>query len=183
MSLTHSGRYHYIQTHHIFPKAITKDYEPSEVNEIANFAFISGGHNRSLSAKPPDAYLPAIVESRGPEALTAQGIPLDRDLWKLENFRAFLEYRRAELARMVNDFLDRVVNEGYRGTTDIGALITQGEGPDIEFKETARFDVRGRPRQGYGSGCRQDGRRLLERARRYARDRCGRRGYTRWSEA
>ena len=53
LSLTHSGKYHYIQTHHIFPKALTQDYESSEVNEIANLAFISGGQNRAIGSKSP----------------------------------------------------------------------------------------------------------------------------------
>lgn len=82
------------------------------------------------------------MERRGSEALTAQGIPLDPNLWKLDNFRQFLEYRRAELARMVNDFLDGVVREGGKGASDVAALVAQGEGPDVEFKETARFNVR-----------------------------------------
>lgn len=124
ISLTHSGKYHHIQTHHIFPKAITKDFDASEVNEIANLAFISGGNNRSLSAKPPNVYLPEILRNRGSEALTAQGIPLDPELWRLENFQLFLQYRRAELARMVNDFLDGIVQR----EADTAGLSTEGKG-------------------------------------------------------
>jgi hypothetical protein len=142
LSLTHSGKYHYIQAHHVFPKALMQDYESSEVNEIANLAFISGGQNRAISSKSPDAYLPEIVDRRGIEALQAQGIPVDPNMWKVENFRAFLEYRRAELARMVNMFLDGVVNEGSRAMIDIADLISEGEGPSLEFKETARLNVR-----------------------------------------
>ena len=142
ISLTHSGKYHYIQTHHIFPKAITKQFDPAEVNEIANLAFISGGNNRSISSKAPDVYLPDIVQARGSEALTAQGIPLDPDLWQLENFRAFLEYRRAELARMVNEFLDGVIERGSQSVTDVAGLVAEGEGPTVEFKQTARFNIR-----------------------------------------
>jgi len=142
ISLTHSGKYHYIQVHHIFPKAITKDFDTSDVNEIANLAFISGGNNRAISSKSPEVYLPDIVKSRGPEALTAQGISLDPELWKLENFHKFLEYRRAELARMVNDFLDRIVEGGGRGMNDIADLVTEGESSAVEFKETARFNTR-----------------------------------------
>lgn len=80
LSLSHSGKYHRIQTHHVFPQGITKDLDPTKVNEIANFAFIGGGNNRSISAKPPEVYLPDIVKSRGPEALTSQGVPLDPEL-------------------------------------------------------------------------------------------------------
>jgi hypothetical protein len=141
ISLAHSGKSHSIQTHHIFPKAITKDYDVINVNEIANLAFVSGGHNRSISSKAPSAYLPEIVRTRGPEALTAQGVPIDTALWQLENFQAFLEYRRAELAQMVNDFLNEVVREGGRHS-DIPGLVSEGEGPTVEFKQTARFNLR-----------------------------------------
>ena len=65
LSLLHSGKYHYIQTHHIFPKALMEGHEPAEVNEIANLAFIGGGHNRAISAKSPEVYLPGVVSSRG----------------------------------------------------------------------------------------------------------------------
>ncbi len=122
ISLTNSGRSHYVQTHHIFPKAITKDLDASNVNEIANLAFISGSQNRSLSSKSPDVYLPDIVRTRGLGALTAQGIPTDPELWRLENFQAFLEYRRAELAQMVNNFLDGVVQEGSRRASKAAAF-------------------------------------------------------------
>jgi len=142
ISLTHSGRSHSIQTHHIFSKVIARGYEASYVNEIANLAFISGGQNRSISSKPPDVYLPEIVRARGHEALIAQGIPVDPELWRLENFQDFLEHRRSELARMVNDFLDGVVQEGGRRASDIADLVSGGEGSTVEFKQTARFNLR-----------------------------------------
>ena len=142
ISLTHSGKYHYIQTHHIFPKAVTADYEANNVNEIANLAFVSGSQNRSISSKPPNVYLPDVVKTRGLEALTAQGIPIDTELWKVDNFPTFLEYRRAELAKIVNDFLDGVVQEGGRRASDIADLVSDGEGPTLEFKQRVRSDQR-----------------------------------------
>jgi len=142
ISLTNSGRSHYIQTHHIFPKAITKEFDASNVNEIANLAFISGSQNRSLSSKAPDIYLPDIVRTRGLGALTAQGIPTDPELWRLENFEGFLEYRRAELAQIVNSFLDGVVQEGSRRASDISDIVSTGEGPTLEFKAAVRFNIR-----------------------------------------
>lgn len=141
ISLTHSGKYHFIQSHHVFPKAITKDVDASLVNEIANLVFIGGGSNRAFSAKPPDVYLPDVLASRGQEALSAQGVPLDPELWKLENFERFLEYRRAELARMVNEFLDGIIERGGVGISDLADMIAAGEGPDLEFKETARYNT------------------------------------------
>jgi hypothetical protein len=144
ISLTHSGQYHYIQTHHIFPQSVLRQagFDNAEINEIANLAFISGGPNRSLGNKTPDVYLPPIVEKRGSQALEAQCIPENPELWKIEHFRQFLEARRKLLAEAVNRFLDAVISEGSSGASDVVTLIAAGEGDVLELKETARFNVR-----------------------------------------
>ena len=58
LSLTHQGRSHFIEAHHIFSKALLKKdgYETAEINEIANMAFVSGETNRRLSSKPAEQY-------------------------------------------------------------------------------------------------------------------------------
>lgn len=109
LSLTHQGKYHYIQYHHIFPKALIKQkYERKEINEIANMAFVSGRFNREISDAKPEKYIPKIVESRGEEALTTHAIPLDRDLYLIENYRPFLEARRKMLTEELNSFLAKI---------------------------------------------------------------------------
>jgi hypothetical protein len=107
LSLTHQGRLHFIQFHHIFPKAIlrTGGYEKAEINEIANMAFITGQTNRRLSAKPPSEYLPKIVASRSEAALVGQAVTLDPELHRVENYRRFLEVRREQLAHLMNEHL------------------------------------------------------------------------------
>lgn len=140
LSLSHSGPNHRIQVHHIFPRGAMRDVDQTLVNEIANLAFLSGAKNRSLSAHTPDQYLPDVLERRGPEALTAQGLPLDPSLWRKQSFPAFLDYRRAELADLVNRFLDQVATAGA-ATVGVGSLIEGGEGPAVEFKETARYNI------------------------------------------
>ncbi len=108
LSLMHQGKYHYIQYHHIFPKALIKQkYERQEINEIANMAFVSGRFNREISDTKPEKYLPKIIESRGEEALTSQAIPLDDNLYAIENYRSFLETRRKILVDEVNSFLEK----------------------------------------------------------------------------
>jgi hypothetical protein len=104
LSLVHQGKLHYIEYHHIFPKAVlaANGYEKAEINEIANFAFISGRANRSILAKEPKVYLPGIVENRGLEALEAQLIPTDEALWDVRNYRKFLTWRRGRLAEEAN---------------------------------------------------------------------------------
>jgi hypothetical protein len=107
LSLTHQGKMHYIEYHHIFPKSLLakRDYEKAEINEIANFAFISGRANRAITNKEPKKYLPEVIKTRGEEALTGQLIPTDPALWELDAYPAFLEWRRLRLAAELNQLL------------------------------------------------------------------------------
>ena len=108
ISLAHQGRLHYIQFHHIFPKAILRDrYEKSAINEIANLAFISGDTNRRLGAKEPLDYFPGIIEKHGEQALHSQGIPMHPAYREVERFPAFLDARRTNLAGMMNSHLEQ----------------------------------------------------------------------------
>lgn len=141
LSLTHQGRFHFIQHHHIFPKAQLKgQYESAETNEIANMAFVTGGTNRNISSKLPEAYLPIILKEQGPRALDVHCIPLDPELWKMENYRLFLDYRRAALARAINEFIAR--DAGDSDQVDVESLIEEGEAEGVEFKSSARWDYR-----------------------------------------
>jgi hypothetical protein len=112
LSLTHQGRFHYIQYHHIFPKSLLKEaHEAREINEIANMAFITGKTNRKISNKPPEEYLPDIISERGEDALVKQGVPLDPEFLRIDNYTRFLEARRKILADMVNEFINGPLRE------------------------------------------------------------------------
>ncbi len=112
ISLTHQGKLHFIEYHHIFPKSLLKkaDYEGSEINEIANMAFISGDTNRRISNKEPSEYLPQVIAEHGEAALASQCIPLDPALYRIENYRKFLEYRREALSKAINAHLEKAKN-------------------------------------------------------------------------
>lgn len=142
LSLTHQGRFHFIQHHHIFPKALLKntEYTKGEVNEIANMAFVTGGTNRGISSRPPEKYLAEILAEQGGQALESHCIPLDPELWKLEAYAQFLEYRRAALAKAINDFIAK--EESGAVILDVEALIALEEGESLEFKSSARWDYR-----------------------------------------
>ena len=114
LSLTHQGNYHYIEYHHIFPKSILQksDYEKSEINEIANMAFISGRVNRNISNRRPVDYFPIVVKDRGEKALSSQAITLNKNLWEIERYRDFLEDRRQTLASAVNRFIEAAFKNG-----------------------------------------------------------------------
>ena len=109
ISLTHSGRWHYVQFHHIFPKSLLRGkHDPKAINEIANMAFISGKTNRKISNRAPVDYLPVVIKDRGQEALLTQFVPLDPALHQLDHFDEFLQIRRQLLADRVNEFLNSV---------------------------------------------------------------------------
>lgn len=101
------GKSHKIEFHHIFPKKLLQDagYDKSEINEIANMAFLGGKTNRRISASKPEEYLEKIVAENGEEFLISQFVPLDRNLWKIENYKLFLEARRELLINRINVFL------------------------------------------------------------------------------
>ncbi len=142
LSLTHQGRYHFVEHHHIFPKALLKKagYPAAEINEIGNMAFVTGSTNRKLAARPPDVYLPEVLRDQQEEALRAHCIPTDPSLWSLEAFPKFLEYRRAAIAEAINRFIANA--EDLSTKVDIESLITAGESETLEFKSSARWDLK-----------------------------------------
>jgi len=105
----HKGRKHKIQFHHIFPKALLKNsYERQEINEIANIAFIGGGTNLRISKQEPIKYLETFQNKYGKGITEEQLIPSDKDLWRLENYKKFLTWRREKIADKINNFMDRI---------------------------------------------------------------------------
>jgi hypothetical protein len=143
LSLTHAGRAHYVQAHHVFPKSVMAKlgYDSREINEIANLAFVSGSKNRLLGKRTPDEYFPEIVATRGEDALLLQGIPTNHELWRPDQFLKFLEYRRAQLADMINQFLDEASAGNAEPNVDLQSLLQADENERVEFKETARVNV------------------------------------------
>ena len=142
LSLTHQGRFHFIEFHHIFPKSGLKvaGYEKSEINEIGNMAFVSGSNNRRIGVTPAERSLADVRREQGDASLAAHCVPLDESTWKAENYRMFLEQRRIELARAINDFIGGKTDEAV--TMDVDGLVAGGENELVEFKSSARWDYR-----------------------------------------
>lgn len=97
------GKLSKLEVHHIFPKAQLKkaNYGRAEINAIANFCFLTKGTNLNISNGRPEVYFEQI-EGRHPGALASQWIPMDRELWRIDNYPAFLEARRELLATEAN---------------------------------------------------------------------------------
>jgi hypothetical protein len=104
------GRINQLQLHHIFPKSqlYKRDFSRSEANALANFCFLTQDTNLQISNNLPEVYFPEI-EARHPGALASQWIPLDPNLWRMENYLDFLTARRELLAQAANEFLSSLL--------------------------------------------------------------------------
>lgn len=105
------GKMNRLEVHHIFPKAqlYKRQYYRSEVNALANFCFLTKDTNLNISDRLPDEYFPEI-EAKHPGALASQWIPEDPALWRMENFRDFLEARKALLAAETNHRFEELLH-------------------------------------------------------------------------
>ncbi len=101
------GKHSSLQLHHIFPKALLykHGYPRREVNAIANFTFLTQETNIRISDRDPSVYL-AEFTTKNSDAVRSHWIPMDPELWKVENYKEFLAARRKLLAQAANEFLD-----------------------------------------------------------------------------
>lgn len=109
ISPNHMGKANRLQFHHIFPRKYLATERPelrkTEIDDIANLAFIAGSTNQSISAKSPDTYLEEVVRKSGIEALEKQCVPTDPELWKPEKYEEFLAARRELIATKMMAFI------------------------------------------------------------------------------
>ena len=115
-----------LQVHHIFPKAVLygAGYEKPQVNALGNLCFLTAACNKWIGAACPAERSPYVKGKSDPDlrrigregyfafmreknagVLESQWIPMDEDLWKVENYPAFLEARRNLLAIAANRHL------------------------------------------------------------------------------
>ena len=148
-----------LEVHHIFPRAqlYKLKYKRPQVNALANFCFLTKDTNLDISDKLPAKYFPKI-EAKHPGALASQWIPTDPALWRIENFDAFLEARRALLAAETNKRMlellhgDKHWMDGkYKAPPPSLPLIVASElEPEAEEEELAALndwvEARGLPR-------------------------------------
>lgn len=109
------GKLNRLEVHHIFPKAqlYKNKYLRAEVNAVANFCFLTKETNLRISDRLPENYFPEI-ESKHPGALASQWIPQDTNLWKIENYKYFLEERKRLLAEETNKRLTELLHDDTR---------------------------------------------------------------------
>lgn len=96
---------HKLEHHHIHPRATLigrpEKYTSAEIDDLANFAFISAKANKKISDRHPSSYFSEIPDYE----LAAHFIPLDNHLRDAGSYREFLAARRDLLARAMTSFL------------------------------------------------------------------------------
>jgi hypothetical protein len=144
------GKQYQVERHHIFPRSILEKngydtrnlFHNRLVHEIANRVPLTKKGNREIFDKKPIKYLP-IVEKKFPGVLNKFFIPENKELWKLENYKAFLEKRRELIAEGINSFMKSLLKEEDEEIRDksIQEIIEKGEGEKIEFKASLRWNL------------------------------------------
>jgi hypothetical protein len=124
------GKLSRLEVHHIFPKAelYKANYPRSDVNAVANFCFQTKGTNLNISDTRPEVYFKEI-EERHPGALASQWIPMDKALWRIENYPAFLEARRRLLAEEANRQLAGLLHGDDRWLQTAAPLTVSAPAP------------------------------------------------------
>lgn len=109
------GSMNRLEMHHIFPKAqlYKAAFKKPQVNAIPNFCFQTKETNLDISDKLPEQYFPEI-EAKHPGTLRSQWIPENPELWKIENYLAFLEERKKLLAAEANLRLKELLHDDTR---------------------------------------------------------------------
>ncbi len=154
------GKMSRLEVHHIFPKAqlYKRDFKRPEVNALGNFSFLTKDTNLNISDRLPEAYFPEI-EAAHPGALASQWIPLEPELWKIDNFRDFLEARKTLLAAEVNLRMEDLLHGNNRWledsqtsearaqqtVTSVGSISSQEEEAQLEGLN-AWMEEKGLPR-------------------------------------
>ena len=134
------GKMSRLEVHHIFPKAqlYKRKFKRPEVNALGNFCFLTKDTNLDISDRLPEDYFPK-VEQAHPGALASQWIPTDPALWKIENFREFLDARKALLAAELNRRMEELLHGDTRwlagSTTAVSATSTVTGGITSEEEE------------------------------------------------
>ena len=134
------GKMNKLEVHHIFPKAqlYKRKFKRPEVNALANFCFQTKETNLEISDRLPEEYFP-VFEKRYPDGLASQWIPTDPTLWKIENFREFLDARKALLAAELNRRMEDLLHGDIRWlagpTATVPAVLAAGGSITSEEEE------------------------------------------------
>lgn len=136
-----------IEWHHLFPRnylASLGAQGTKQVNAIGNMAFLDRSENAAIRDSSPAEYVPAMTARMDARRYEQQrrwhALPVG---WEQLDYATFVEKRRTLIAQVVRDGFAAI--GGTRRPdqdTIIEDLIRSGESRSLEFKSTARWNVR-----------------------------------------
>ena len=136
-----------VERHHLFPKKYLASIGISgtrQVNAIGNMAFLDWSDNTAVSGSAPVDYLPkmtARMDSRQYERQAHwHALPVG---WEQLDYAAFVAKRQTLIARVVREGFE-TIGGGRPVVSEQGIIdvIRGGESRTVEFKSTARWNVR-----------------------------------------
>jgi hypothetical protein len=106
-----------ITKHHIFPKEYldeslsTQELEDKEIliNNLGNVTFIDKSVNSSIGDQPPEDYMKTYIG-----ALANHLIPKDENLWSVDQYSTFLDFRVKQLYIQGTKFFPEVFLESRK---------------------------------------------------------------------
>lgn len=101
-----------IEIHHFFPRALLKSvgYSKDKCDALANIAFINPGTNKRLREAP---YVYINKYKIDLKELEKQLIPLDKRLWRLENYEEFLDKRAEMISIEIVNYMKNLYSQFY----------------------------------------------------------------------
>lgn len=137
-----------IERHHLFPRSWLADQGITarhQVNAIANMVFVDWPENIEIGARGPQDYWPSMTEDIPADRLDRQrywhALPTG---WEQLDYSEFLEKRRRLIAKVIGDGFNELQGKSDRHTRKaaVADLIMAGESQTVEFKSTARWNLR-----------------------------------------
>ena len=136
-----------VERHHLFPRAYlaAKGVTNSrQVSAIANMAFVDWPENATIGSRSPCEYWPTMTNALDLDRLKRQSdwhaLPVG---WEQLDYPTSLERRRDLIAKVVRDGFNRLWDEGEsEPSSTLADLLSVGESQTVEFKSTARWNVR-----------------------------------------
>jgi hypothetical protein len=92
--------------HHIFPRDYLRENNITDrntINDFANITLIDSGINGEIGDSAPSEYL----KNYGKKILESHFIPLNEDLWEIDNYESFL----VERSKLIWKALERLLNQ------------------------------------------------------------------------
>lgn len=140
-----------VERHHLFPKKYLEDLgiaDSTATNQIANMAFVDWPDNAAIGKQAPADYWPTFAARLSPERLKRHmhwhALPIG---WEQLDYDTFLEKRRRKIADVIRAgfatlALAENTGENAAPAKSAADLISAGESVHVEFKSTARWNVK-----------------------------------------